>query len=467
MSTPGMRSPGGVDAMRPAHIDMSVQALARVPGAESVPVDSTRPQEIDLNGIEPLMRVGHNQLLGVVSTDDDPDRAAHAKAFQVWRGPNERGQMEIFVSGGVFDPSAGPQPEAKIPLSAGVPLMIGRELQQPAHSRALGSMDKGVSRNHFALTLQPDGRLTVADNQSTNGTRLLARPFDVGKTAPRPRSAGIENIEHTLPRRQQAHAARTGSLAVRGAVEAPQHESVSAMRNRLKVYEDISHDEDYRAVAEPFTTELARLRSVYDKGVSQIEAKYGHDPEKRAVAYRQLEATYEQYRLPIAEKFEAAIKPHLRKRLKLFEIDQGAAYTEHIRVRRNPQTRWLENQDTGRPIPTEPPRLGAVTLPATRLSSWAGSNRQKQNELTGVRTTSSEHIVDLAAAMLADTWRADKEPLPIKIVRDTKAEMELQLTQPHLKGLRLYKVDGGIHRVAAHRLIDGIDAPVPAGVIVD
>ncbi len=312
-----------------------------------------------------------------------------------------------------------------------------------AHNVRLGiDRNPAVSRGkHFKVVTSPDG-LSVLDQGSRFGTKMVGNRLTAGQQLV---EAVPEepNVEDTLPR-------PLGASALSGAVQAEnlrtpeggQEAQYGFTQDQLRV--SIDKDERFTAITAPFNAQLTVLYQAYRGG-------------------KITEREWQSQSQPVRDQLEQAVKPYLTERLRAISNDTqagyvhpGALYRDRMEVvtRDGKKIAWSFN---GRHWSDNGIRMGQITLPK-RFTSWGSGrgNVETVNRKTGRKTSSSQHIIDLAAAMQAGNFDAPDEPVIIS--RDTQADYDLP---PQFQGVvRLYKVELGQHRVAADRLMNGFDAPV-------
>ena len=73
--------------------------------------------------------------------------------------------------------------------------------------------------------------------------------------------------------------------------------------------------------------------------------------------------------------------------------------------------------------------------------------------------TSAQRVVNLAAAMVAGTFRGSDDPIQYRLATDTDlAQRGIDLSPDFRAKVPIYKVTLGIHRTIAERLVAGNDA---------
>ena len=383
-------------------------------------------------------------------------RAGYGGAeWQVWGHRYGNGQLDasqLRITNLGYDPH-GPDAGRFTPLYAGNTVTLGRNDESVVVS------DNSVSRRHMQVSLGPQGEVTFTDPGSANGSHLLTRTDGYVQHAPQqPSAASVESIDDTMP------GIHHGEI----------------MRQR-ESWNGAESDPAFIELCQPYRAGLEQNRQNYEalKATLQqkIEANKGNY-EAYEAAREELDALKEQYETAqqqLRGQFEEDVKPYLRERLEQQKGDSGAYYANgaaHFDAKKRQVvtrdgktiTHYVPNHVVGRDgfyfesSPT--PRMGQISA-FMRFDGWVGGNSRKTNHKTGVETSSFEHIVDLAAAMTAGSFDATHEP--VQIARDTQAEAMLS---SELQGrLPLYKVRAGMHRIAAWRLLEGVDAPVSAEIV--
>ncbi len=304
-----------------------------------------------------------------------------------------------------------------------------------AHNVQLDLVHNGaISRKkHFSVQTSPDG-VAVADRGSSRGTKII------GNELPQPVEAAPEDepdIEDTLR-------CPVGALGLSGAMEASSRTPEGSQNTYAftpdQLRASIDTDERYTAIVAPYDEKLAELYQAYrSKKIS--------------------ERVYQAQAQPVRDQLERAVKPYLAQRLEAMSTDRkagylrpGALYRESTSVVTRDGKKIAWSIGGGR-WSNEGVRLGQITLPEL-FPDWSGGHGGKANRKTRVNTTSAKHIVDLAAAIQAGNFGPEDEPVVIS--RDTVEEYNLP---SQLQGIvRLYKVELGLHRMAADRLTKGFDA---------
>jgi hypothetical protein len=288
-------------------------------------------------------------------------------------------------------------------------------------------LNLSVSRNHLRLSLDEKG-LKIEDVGSKFGTRLQATK--------------IEGFEE--------------------AVKIDPHESVMKDPEFLKIYQPgwARVDEINKIYKEHLPALEAALEKARTADTWQVQGKAEND-------IKNLTASYEKAKAQATAELETALKPYLAQRLEQQRRDIRPGYeragelTEvdgNLISARGKKIAW--RTEYGKQYAQPQIRYGQLQVPS-RFTSWAGSNGEKVNHKTGIKTTSSRHIVDLAAAMLSGNWEEEHEPIDIAV--DPNADYSLPA---QIRGkIKIYKPLRGFHRLAADRLIEGLDGVVGANVI--
>lgn len=151
-----------------------------------------RPVVIDVNTAAEIDDQG---LLGIVEVGNSP-----VKIY----GYKEDGRLVpgvfTLAAGDYREPAAGEEHWARniqlYPLSTGDSVAFGRTAKT---AKVLGlEKDTLVSRNHFSATVTPEGKLVIADLESTNGTSVITAEKDqteaLEKTIPRPIAQEIGSV---------------------------------------------------------------------------------------------------------------------------------------------------------------------------------------------------------------------------------------------------------------------------------
>lgn len=427
--------------MDPA-LQLSYEVLKQRPDVAHLNLAEAGPQELDMDTVEPLAVEGQTALIASM-------QVGGIKKLQVWGSLDHAGKLDrrgVIVTEESYNPH---DPESSfVAVHAGQPArMIGRADAQ-ASSRL--HLPGSVSRQHLQMEVTPEGKLKIADLNSKYGTELIIKQ-GAAEALSRPAAQAAESVVTAVVQEQ-----------------APQFE------DRFK---SVHEDPLFQQLTGPYTERLQAVNKDFlakKKGLEQaMEQAHYHDAEEYDRLDAQLRKLDESYRAASEQarnELEAVVKPYLAERLRLLQADKSIGYTNPGELSAKDQKLVSRAGKTiahylpgmkGRYMQTSV-RLGQVELPA-RLSSWAGSSGEKTNHQTGVKTTSSRHIVDLAAAMVSGNWKSEHEPIILQ--RDVSAELDLP---KELQGkMPVYKVRLGMHRIAAMRLIDGLDGVADANEVIE
>lgn len=441
------------------NLDPTAQSLEQLQGYEALKAQE-QVTAIDLqqhpNGIQanlatvpPLELRGRDALLAAVKLGPD-------KAVWIWGSLDDDGKMDtrsVFLT----DKMEIQSPLQTVPVIVGQgPVIVGR--QHRAANKRL-HLPSSVSREHLRVEITEDGKLHLNDMHSTFGSELLVNqtPQMVPERPPLPTKT--TNIEDTIaPGRQEAEVSGEPFFSDR--------------------YKPIYEDRAFQQLSAPYEARLQGVHDMYKPRLQQVQrqieqARAAQEP----YSYDELSRVEKAYARELAEArdaYEEAVKPYLAKRLEFYRDDRGAGYTQPGLLHFDRATRSIfsgrkkvgnlymrRHNDRGVANMTAGITLGQITLPV-RFQSWSGSNGGKTNHKTGLQTTSTRHIVDLAAAMVAGKFGEEYET--IELAPDPYAS-EL-IDDPQLRGtVPMYKVVRGNHRIAAHRLLYGLNAPAPYNTI--
>lgn len=471
---------------RPPELDMTYDQLAAQRGMRSEQMRPGKQVDIDLRAVEPVAYSGGHRVVAATKIEG-PDGA---QELNVWASRTQSGTTISLARAGA-DPvqEGGGFRGYAVAKDGGVGYF-----RQPRTDTEKNNIDRlgaippaTLQNSSLVFGLSADGKtLSILDHsEAGNRTSLLHKEAAGTATNAVAPSALLSRGETTAPRRAlettgprpDSSARMAGTSAMQGAVErsdlsssARPYESDSAQGRRRHIYEGAAKDPDYQAVAEPHRKQLAEYKEKYEAERTRLESqKQNASPERASEINGSLTRLQHAYDNAVGQernRFETAIKPVLAERLRLSGYDKNAGYQSVGRLEFDSQTYRAEliNSESKKRITNEPPKLGAVTLP-DRFQTWAGSDKEKFNEATGKKTNSSEHIVNIAAAKVAGKWDAAKASKdPIVISRDYDAETALPRDWP---SLQLWKVEIGQHRVAAARLLYGIDVAIPYDQIKD
>jgi len=302
-------------------------------------------------------------------------------------------------------------------------------------------LDDTISDRHFAINVE-DGVLRV--NSLDPEKPIMVMTAVEGSDLARSAHAGP--LEGSMAWSVQSSEVKEMLAEVEGRQELEKSDQLK--------YEAVDHDPAFMAIVQPHQEKITLLHKQLEQVLSETDPN-DHD---RIAAIR---GSWEGAAAKARAEYEAAVKPYFLARLELFRDDRGPGYSIPGKVHYDSKT-YSVISDSGRKlvhysghsfIQSGSITTGQVSLP-DRFSSWAGSSRQKTNHKTAKTVTSTEHIADLASAIVAGTMGPEHEPIVIK--RDEIAEYNLP---KEIQGkLRLYKVTLGMHRVAAQRLIGGLDS---------
>ena len=313
-----------------------------------------------------------------------------------------------------------------------------------------GTYGGSVSRRHVELNLADDGKLVVKTH-GANGTW-----GEMGKLNGAEATDGRSNSQAAS---EQSKEQLTPTTELR--------------------FEPVEKDPVFKKISDPFTEALDKIYQEQAQTLARLTVELtnarpgGWDAESKVRSkiddVRKKIAVEQQ---PIRDKYESAVKPYLEARLTLFKKDtlpgyahDGQARYDHasgtvkssaskVISRQNPNLTRQGNATYS----SETPRLGQLLPPArnSKTPDWALSHAAgtKKNEETGVFTTSSLHVVDLAAAMLAGNFKGSDQPI---VIRKAGEDAKYTLANGLQDKVPLYEVVLGNHRIAAERLIKGND----------
>jgi hypothetical protein len=403
----------------------------------------------DLATVPPLEIYGQDALLAAVKLGPE-------KAVQVWGLLDDTGKVDartvfIMERADIQSPL-----EMVVAVAGRGPVVIGR--QNKMASKRL-HLPPSVSRQHLQVEVTEDGKLHLNDMHSTFGSELLVNqhPSKVPERPAIPVQQAV--MEDTIvPGRQEAATSGEPFFTDR--------------------YKPVREDRAFQQLSAPYEAKLRAVQDTYQPRLQQLrqqieQARAAGDP----YTYDELSRTEKSYAHELAEArdaYEAAVKPYLAKRLEFYRNDCGAGYTQPGLLHFDRATRSIfsgrkkvgnlyfrHHNDRGVAHMNVGITLGQITLPV-RFDSWAGSSGGKTNHKTGVKTTSTQHIVDLAAAMVAGKFGEAHET--IELAPDPYASEGID--DPQLRGtVPMYKVIRGNHRIAAHRLLYGLNAAAPYDAI--
>ncbi len=399
-------------------------------------------------------QIGVNgDIVGVICLDSDTTNNGEQQIAVVDFGQNalQAHGFRFGLQGLNYDHSSGNT--AFTPIQPGSEKVYGRNPKDTASSHLGLDGNDLVSKGHFKIT-ETNGRVSIADNHSTNGTRLIANVY-----APQHEADNNPDAKNEAPLSGE----NIGVGHEHSAASEASKESLTFSEETLS--QPVEKDANYTAIRAPY---LARLQDIYDKYEPEIsklnariniEESYGNSTADYADKLNALIKTRGEEETAARTELEQAIKPYLRERLRAFQGDTGASYLKPGELSYDNQNRAIVTKSGQRVVRTlggmyltDRIRLGQIMMKPERLSSWAGSSAEKVNHKTGKMTSSFEHIVDLAAAMEAGTFGEEHEP--IQLERDKYAALDLQ---GQLQNVPFYKVRLGMHRIAAQRLVEGPD----------
>ena len=233
----------------------------------------------------------------------------------------------------------------------------------------------------------------------------------------------------------------------------------------VDIHQGLEKDQAFVDLCRPFNE---KINAVYVAQKAAFDALERRDPNTDPLYwsdYRHIQEDYAKEAQVYRDELESAVKPMIAERLELLKGDTGPAYmqpgeaiVERHKVESKRGATIVIRSSSGFHSTMGAPRMGQVLTPG-RLGDWSGKagTTTKKNEKTGQKTTSREHIINLAAAMVAGNF--GEETHPIRYTRDENAEYDLPNSLRDK--IRLYKVITGMHRVAAIRLLEGADALMP------
>jgi|GEM_PF-4405538 len=311
-----------------------------------------------------------------------------------------------------------------------------------------------------------------------------AKLLDLDLMAPAAKPAETNELEDTIPRSKLKEMMGDVTLDAAGVPEVADHKTsdASAESQEAKTpspkYEDrykpINADPAFVAMTEPHNNRLTEWREFFNKKSQEIHKDIEaarNDPngfEHQGQLEGQLKALRESYDQAVVNErdaMETEVKSYLRERLEFYRKDTTAGYAQEGEIHEeNRQLVTSQGRNVAWYVPgmkrysTSTIHFGQL-LPPARFGNWAGGSGQKANHKTGKTVSSSQHIVDLAAAMLSGNFGETHEPVEIK--RDRNAE-EYDMPAAIRSKLPIYRANLGLHRLAAERLLLGLDAAVGA-----
>lgn len=308
--------------------------------------------------------------------------------------------------------------------------------------------NSATSRRHIAFSLQPDGKLR-AEMLGTNGTK-----GDIGRVAP-----GMQEKIATNPVKSQE----------------------SLQPNPELRFQPVEKDAAFQQISQPFETALKAIDDKYAAEGARLRVEYEHDQNSGrmreaeiSAARTQLYKKIEAEKAPIRVGYEAAVKPYLEARLRLFNGDKipGYAHPRQVELDRfgakSKDGKQISRYDqfasrNGTACYSQDsvfPRFGQLIIDARGSSAWGASwTAEKKDDRTGQKMTSAQRVVDLAAAMIAGTFTGSDDPIQYRRVNsDELSRRGIDLPTDFLNKVPIYKVTLGIHRTIAERLIAGNDA---------
>lgn len=244
----------------------------------------------------------------------------------------------------------------------------------------------------------------------------------------------------------------------------------------------VEDDPSYKELTMPFKQQLSEIfdRHKVELSRAKIEQEQAQSYEQRANAADRIRVIYDEIKKeqgPVRHKMQEAIKPFLRERAKLFREDDKPGFAHEGQAHFDRASREVvtaRGKRVGRPFGTTRmgesiyidagnyPLLGQILPPArsTSYGTWEGNhNTNKFNETTGRTTTSAENVITIASAMLSGNYTGSEQPIRIRLIRkDSGAQYVLPIEIRDK--VNLYEVVEGLHRVAALRLVEGLDAPL-------
>lgn len=496
-----------------------IKALSGVPGVVKLKDGQTLEVRNDIMGFREPGSVSDSRLMGIVMAGD----VATAVVAHWADGEAKNVDIVRLGAGAFADSDGGLRtgallasvdvPSLNKPNENGVivpwkTIQFGRSNLNPE--------DNQISSGNFAITVDRTGDVTIRDGavnplnhrlikQSTNGTSVLtANAFNSNVDA---RLVSLYNTLTQMPQTwsqptpshvkindldSQSNGLPTsglnGDLTELVIPKIEKRDGASVANNPFEaqraftqdlLYQPVKNDPEFMKLAEPFETALIAVGNKYAEEkirLAQLSAQDQISGNKKineiVEKVNSLNAKIQAEQAPIRKEYEQAVKPYLTNRLHQFDNDQTAGYLYPGQLTVSPVSikskngltlsSYFRSDNSGNVVfidaPT--PRFGQLIIDARTTNCWSGDwNSGKTDEKTNVKTSSSQRVIDIAAAMIAGTFTGSRNPIRYqKATDDDLAKRHIEISD-NLRGkLTLYKVTLGVHRTLATRLIKGNDA---------